>query len=101
MADLVGDIPDESKANNPNTGEPDHRDDGDRLIMYFHGNAEDLFHNVGFLQQLKENFGASILAMEYPGYGFFSHEIKGNEVDFEAKLNCCNQKIKACAITCF
>ena len=76
MADLDSSIPEESKANDPNDSEGEHRDPDDRLIMYFHGNAEDLFHNVGFLQQLKENFGASILAMEYPGYGFFSHKIK-------------------------
>jgi hypothetical protein len=52
------------------------QDIGERIMLYFHGNAEDLFANLQFLLRLKDYFGYSILAMEYPGYGFFSHQIK-------------------------
>jgi len=43
--------------------------------MYFHGNAEDLGLVRDFLEDLGRTFNCSIFAMEYPGYGFFSHEI--------------------------
>ena len=46
---------------------------GERIIIYFHGNAEDLFLNLYFLHQIKDYFNYSVLGMEYPGYGFFSH----------------------------
>ena len=59
----------------------DRKDHTDRVLLYFHGNAEDLFHNLYFLQQLKQYFGVSVLAMEYPGYGFFAHKIKDGEID--------------------
>ena len=39
--------------------------------------------------------------MEYPGYGFFSHKIKDNEIDKSSKYSCSNQKIKANSITVF
>lgn len=52
----------------------------DRIILYFHGNAEDLFHNLYFLNQIKEFFGCSVMAMEYPGYGFFKNQIKNETI---------------------
>ena len=70
-------------------------------MMYFHGNAEDLFTSLGLLQQLQHRFKCSLLAMEYPGYGFFSHKIKDREIDKKTKYTCSNQKIRSCAITCF
>ena len=42
-----------------------------KIIVYFHGNSEDLYQNLYFLHQLKEFFNYSVLGMEYPGYGFF------------------------------
>mgnify|MGYP003692636343 CR=1 FL=1 len=44
-----------------------------RILLYFHGNAEDVGNNMPLLYQFREQFGCSILAMEYPGYGFFTH----------------------------
>jgi|DEB0MinimDraft_12_1074336.scaffolds.fasta_scaffold187064_1 hypothetical protein len=49
------------------------RDPDDKIMVYFHGNSEDVGHNIYFLMRLREMFGMSILAMEYPGYGFYSH----------------------------
>ena len=62
-----------------------------KIIMYFHGNAEDVtmlndYHFPGlkrghgrmtFLELFSEYLGCDMLAMEYPGYGFFNREIKG------------------------
>ena len=44
-------------------------------MIYFHGNAEDLGLVRDFLDELSQTFKCAIFAMEYPGYGFFSHEI--------------------------
>ena len=46
---------------------------GRKIMLYFHGNAEDVGHNLILLYTLRERFNMSILAVEYPGYGFFSH----------------------------
>ena len=46
-----------------------------KIMLYFHGNAEDLGLVRNFLDDLSSYFKCSVLAMEYPGYGFFSHEI--------------------------
>jgi len=53
-------------------------DASEKILIYFHGNAEDVGHNFMFLYRLNEVFNCSVLAMEYPGYGFFTHEIKDN-----------------------
>jgi hypothetical protein len=45
-------------------------------MLYFHGNAEDVGHNMMFLFHMKEQFQLDVLAMEYPGYGFFKNKIK-------------------------
>lgn len=45
----------------------------DRLIIYFHGNAEDVTDNEYFMNHLHTIFNCSVLAMEYPGYGFFKN----------------------------
>ena len=56
-------------------------------MLYFHGNSEDVGSNVYFLMQLREMFNISTLAMEYPGYGFFTHSIvKGQQT--QEKLSC-------------
>lgn len=74
---------------------------GDRLIIYFHGNAEDLFHNLYFLHQLKDYFNYSILGMEYPGYGFFSHHVVNNEILKTKKHTPSAVGIQKCAISVF
>ena len=50
-----------------------------KLLIYFHGNAEDLGQNELFLMKLREIFGVSVLAMEYPGYGMFSYQIRNGK----------------------
>ena len=40
-------------------------------MIYFHGNAEDVGHNLDLFATLRERFNVSVLGVEYPGYGFF------------------------------
>ena len=56
-----------------------------KLLVYFHGNAEDLGQNEVYLMKLREIFGMSVLAMEYPGYGMFSYEIVDSKYDLSEK----------------
>jgi len=63
------------------------------LILYFHGNSEDIGHNLEFLHHVSERFEASVFAMEYPGYGFFEYLIEdGKQKD--KKLTCSTPLIK-------
>jgi len=41
---------------------------GSPVVVYFHGNAEDL-SDAGPMIDLLHSFGAGVLAVEYPGYG--------------------------------
>ena len=42
-----------------------------KLLLFFHGNAEDLGQARAFLSQLRQALRISILAVEYPGYGLY------------------------------
>jgi pimeloyl-ACP methyl ester carboxylesterase len=42
-----------------------------KLLMYFHGNAEDVGLSYRELDILKKSLKINILAMEYPGYGVY------------------------------
>lgn len=58
---------------NKQMNEETHKNKGERCIIYAHGNAEDVVLNLNFLQQIQGYFNYSVVGMEYPGYGFFSH----------------------------
>lgn len=45
--------------------------------------------------KLREMFGMSILAMEYPGYGMFSYEIRNKKYNLREKEFCTPKKITA------
>ena len=53
--------------------------------MYFHGNAEDVTDNIYFLNHLQTIFNCSVIAMEYPGYGFFQHQISEGKANLKKK----------------
>ena len=40
----------------------------DTILVYFHGNGEDILGCHAFLSNMSQNIQVSILAMEYPGY---------------------------------
>ena len=65
----------------------------EKLIVYFHGNAEDLGHNEEFMKQLRQYMNISVLAMEYPGYGFHAYRIQDEEGNLKKKLSCSAKKI--------
>lgn len=62
--------------------------------MYFHGNAEDLGHNLEFLYRLRNNHCSSVIAMEYPGYGIFSHRVENNAAIKSQKLSCTSKQVQ-------
>ena len=63
-------------------------------MLYFHGNAEDVTDNVAFLYDLQNIFNCSVLAMEYPGYGFFNHQIIDGKTNPKKKLSTSPKSIK-------
>ena len=42
-----------------------------KLLVYFHGNAEDLGLAMELLEHLRSSLKVHVLAMEYPGYGIY------------------------------
>ena len=42
-----------------------------KLLIYFHGNAEDVGLAYDFLDNLRCSLMVHILAIEYPGYGIY------------------------------
>lgn len=45
-----------------------------KLLIYFHGNAEDVGLSYEMLDHLRSSLKLNILAVEYPGYGIFEEE---------------------------
>jgi pimeloyl-ACP methyl ester carboxylesterase len=43
------------------------------VMIFFHGNAEDLGMSFSFVRHMRDQFKVNVLAMEYPGYGLLSH----------------------------
>lgn len=43
------------------------------VMIFFHGNAEDLGMSFAFVQHMHDQFKMNVLAVEYPGYGMLSH----------------------------
>ena len=62
-------------------------------MVYFHGNAEDVGNNMMLMHTLRNRFGVSVLAVEYPGYGFFWHPIRNGDANESKKLSCSPKKI--------
>lgn len=57
-----------------------------KLLIYFHANAEDIGLVHQFLSVLRTLLRVNVLAMEYPGYGFFTKEFQ-NVRTKESKLS--------------
>ncbi len=43
-----------------------------KVILYFHGNAEDVGHTVELLEHVRDSLGIHIICVEYPGYGIYA-----------------------------
>ncbi len=74
---------------------------GDRVILYFHGNAEDVTDNIQFLDHIQKIYNCSVIAMEYPGYGFFKNQIINGQANQKKKFGPSPKMIKKCAKTLF
>lgn len=42
------------------------------VMLYLHGNAEDMGMSFSFLQHMRNQFKVNVLAVEYPGYGLLN-----------------------------
>ena len=56
------------------------------LVLVTHGNAEDVTQNLNYLYQIRETHNVSVLAIEYPGYGYFKYRVKDGEIDLSSPL---------------
>jgi abhydrolase domain-containing protein 17 len=45
-----------------------------KIIVYFHGNAEDVSSSYDFSLKMSLILRCNVLAMEYPGYGLYQQE---------------------------
>ena len=45
-----------------------------KIIVYFHGNAEDVGVSYELLVKMSITYQCSVLAVEYPGYGIYQTE---------------------------
>ena len=45
-----------------------------KVLIYFHGNAEDVGLSYEMLDHLRSSLKLNVLAVEYPGYGIFAEE---------------------------
>lgn len=44
----------------------------DKILIYFHANAEDIGLAYHFLEMIKNTAKVNVLAPEYPGYGIYN-----------------------------
>jgi len=52
-----------------------------KVIIYFHGNSEDIFCSRELLNSLKDNLlFVSFLAIEYPSYSIYNQEIDSKQI---------------------
>ena len=42
-----------------------------KLLIYFHGNAEDIGASMEILLFIQGHLNLNVMAMEYPGYGIY------------------------------
>lgn len=59
---------------------PFHKTDSvKRLIIYFHGNGDDLGSAYWICEYLKQHLEMNVLAVEYPGYGIYEDSTGASE----------------------
>jgi pimeloyl-ACP methyl ester carboxylesterase len=55
-----------------------------KILLYFHGNAEDIGCTEEFLNPLRNQFNFHVLSVEYPGYGLYEGVPTGDKI----RANC-------------
>ena len=61
-------------------GKPEQAGRPTKVILYFHGNAEDCGSSYDLLLKISIAFRCSVMAMEYPGYGMYKSESASAEL---------------------
>lgn len=56
------------------------------VMLFFHGNAEDLGMSFTFLRHMRDQFKVNVLACEYPGYGLLGSVASGEDALKEVVL---------------
>jgi len=56
------------------------------LILYFHGNAEDIGNSSTFTRRLAMELKTQILAVEYPGYGVYEGTTNAKIINEDAEI---------------
>ena len=52
-----------------------------KILIYFHGNSEDIFCSRELLNNLKDNlYSVSIIAIEYPGYSVYRQDVNSEQI---------------------
>lgn len=50
------------------------------MLVYFHGNAEDIGYNYDFTSDLRRYLKVNVLAVEYPGYGVYEGSPNADQI---------------------
>ena len=56
------------------------------ILLYFHGNAEDVGISSEYLENFRDWFGINIMAMEYPGYGMYGGTSNSDTIKEDAVI---------------
>lgn len=56
------------------------------LILFFHGNAEDIGYATDFTKRLSTGLKADVLSVEYPGYGVYEGETNAKTILEDAEI---------------
>ena len=51
-----------------------------KILIFFHGNAEDIGYSYSMLCAMRNILGMNILAMEYTGYGIYPGQVDADQI---------------------
>ena len=57
-----------------------------KLLVYFHGNAEDLGCTYGLINHIGSTLQIHVLAVEYPGYGVYKGKTSASHIQDDAEI---------------
>ena len=60
--------------------------DTNKFLIYFHGNAEDIFNSINSLDLLKNIIPYNVIAVEYPGYSLYFSEKSAATIEDDALI---------------
>jgi len=61
-------------------------DDCKDIIVFFHGNAEDIGNAATFTRKLAVDLKTNVLSVEYPGYGVYEGETSAKAINEDAEI---------------